>query len=57
MDTETVYTCSSCGKEIYDSGLCPECLKRHDRVVKSGVTVIWILAVISFGYYYAIFIH
>jgi len=55
LDNET-FKCSSCGKEIGDSGLCVECLKHHDRVVKFCVLIIWILAIISFAFYYVLFI-
>jgi len=56
VDHKTPYKCESCGKKIKKPGLCSECLKRHDRIVKAIMGVVWILAIISFGYYYVIFI-
>jgi len=54
--TELPFKCASCGKKIDKPGLCSECLNRHDKVVKLIVSIVWILAVISFGYYYVFFI-
>ncbi len=56
MINKTTFVCESCGKQINEPGLCSECLKRHDRVVKFIIFIVWILAVISFGYYYVLFI-
>jgi len=56
MTIKPVFKCESCGKQINQPGLCSDCLKRHDRVVKFIVKIVWVLAVISFGYYYVIFI-
>jgi hypothetical protein len=56
MSCKTPYRCESCNCEIDGPGLCNICLKRHDRVVKLIVLIIWVLAFISFGYYYVFFI-
>ncbi len=56
MIIKPAFKCESCGKQINEPGLCNQCLKRHDRAVKFIVGIVWILAVISFGYYYVIFI-
>lgn len=48
--------CDHCGKANNKPGLCSECLKRHDRVLKFVIGIVWVLALISFRYYYVIFI-
>lgn len=49
-------TCRWCGKEMAPTGLCPKCLKVHDRIVKVVMGVIFVLSVICFGLYYFEFV-
>jgi hypothetical protein len=56
MLAELACQCERCGEQIDQPGLCSICLKRHDRVFHFIIAIVWILAVISFGYYYVLFI-
>lgn len=38
------------------TGLCPRCLKVHDRIVKVVMGVLFVLSVICFGLYYFEFV-
>ena len=55
MDITASNKCVHCNCKIDTPGLCKECLKRHDRIFNLVVVAIWILAAISFGYYYVLF--
>jgi hypothetical protein len=56
MTIKAANECGNCGIMIDQPGLCSKCLKRHDRILKLVIAVIWVLALISFRYYYVIFI-
>ncbi|MBC7075090.1 MAG: hypothetical protein H5T98_03230 [Syntrophomonadaceae bacterium] len=56
MITKIITQCERCGKKINKPGLCDECLKQHDRVVKIVMLVSLVLAAISFCYYFKLFI-
>ncbi len=48
--------CVRCKTEISKPGLCYNCMKSHDRIVKLACFVLFVLAIISMYKYYQIFI-
>ncbi len=48
--------CVRCKTEISKPGLCYDCMKFHDRIVKLVCFVLLVLAIISMYKYYQIFI-
>ncbi|MGI6452279.1 MAG: hypothetical protein ACOX0E_02165 [Syntrophomonadaceae bacterium] len=49
-------SCKWCGKPNSNGILCIRCLRIHDAILKGVVGVVFILAIISFIYYYKLFI-